>query len=392
MQQHKPLLLDKQADEWLPGSIEAKSSSSWLKRSVTFALIALGLAAAGFGARALYPLVKSASLTDLLPAQTRPEAQITDALETTSARAAVSALGRLEPQGDIIKLSAPNSLDGTTARIEQFFVKEGDRVTEGQALAVLDSYTRRLAALRQAEAEVKIAEAELANVKAGAKAGDLNAQEATITRLEAELDNAELEYERFEGLYQQGAISASIRDSKKLVVDTTRAQIEQARSALDSIAEVRPADVEVAEAKLNQSRTVVERARGELELTYVRAPFTGQILKVHVKPGEFIGNTGILDIGQTDQMYVTTEVYETDISQVKIGQKAKITNDSVLSDTLQGQVVEIGRQVGQPSIFDINPLGETDNKVVEVKIRLDAASSRKVSNLSNLQVQVVIQL
>ena len=43
-------------------------------------------------------------------------------------------------------------------------------------------------------------------------------------------------------------------------------------------------------------------------------------------------------------------------------------------------------------MFNSDPLADTDNKVIEVKIRLDPESSNRVASLSNLQVQVVIQL
>ncbi len=338
---------------------------------------------------------------------------------------AVSALGRIEPEGEIIQLSVSSAAEGS--RVEQLLIERGDKVQQGQVVAILDSHNPSLAALESAKADVQIAQANLERVQAGAKQGDIKAQKATINRLEAELrgqiatqkatiarleaelENAQVEDRRRQELYEEGAISSSERDAKRLRVDTVQRQLEEAqetlnrtiettkvqsreaKARLESIAEVRSEDVQVARAELAQAKAAVKQAEAALELTEVRSPIDGQVLKVQVRPGEVIGNSGIAEIGKTEQMYVVAEVYETDIQLVKIGQRATVTGAS-FSEVLQGKVAEIGLKVARQDVFNSDPLADTDNKVVEVKIRLDPESSRRVASLSNLQVQVVIQL
>ena len=338
---------------------------------------------------------------------------------------AVSALGQIEPEGEVIQLSVSSAAEGS--RVEQLLVKQGDTVRRGQIIAVLDNYSRRLAALENAKADVQIAQANLARVKAGARQGDINAQQATINRLEAELRgqiaaqeaaiarlnaelaNARIEYRRYEQLYQDGAISASDRDTRLLRVDTVKEQLAEAQETLNrtvettkvqrkeaqaklaSIAEVRPVDVQVAQAELTQRMAAVKQAQAALELTEVRSPMNGQVLTVNVRPGEVVGNRGIVALGQTDQMYVVAEVYETDIDKVRLGQTATVTG-AAFTEELTGKVAEVGLEVQQQDVFEADPLVDTDNRVVEVKIRLDPESSQRVRSLSNLQVQVVIKL
>lgn len=304
---------------------------------------------------------------------------------------AVSALGRLEPQSEIVTLSAPSSLDGTTTRIETLLTREGIWVQAGQTVAVLDSHGRRQAALAQAEAAVESARAELDKVKAGAVSGELEAQKATILRLEAELRNAQSEYQRFDSLFQSGAISASESDQKKLIMETAEAQLAEAQSALDGLAEVRPVDVAIAQAHLREALSAVNQATAELDMTYVKAPLSGQVLNILSQPGEIIGNNGILEIGETNQMIAVAEVYETDIGLIEIGQEAVITSGAT-DRKLTGVVSEIGLQVNRQETFNTDPTVNTDNRIVKVTIRLDAESSEQVRNLSNLQVQVVIQV
>jgi HlyD family secretion protein len=321
--------------------------------------------------------------------QPTPQQPAIRAVQKSISVVKVAALGRIEPEGEVIHLTFPNSLDGT--RVGQVLVREGDHVHTGQVIAVLNTTDRRQAAVEEAKANVQVARAQRAKVLAGAKSGDLQAQQASIARLQAELKNSRLEYDRAESLFAQGALSASARDSKLLALQSVEEQINQARGSLGSIAEVRPVDVQVAEAQIANAMAAVKTAEQELELTYIRAPRDAQILKVHARPGEVPTNKGIADLGDTRTMYVVAEVYETDVEKVHIGQSATITSEA-LSGQLSGKVSRIGMQVDRQQIFDINPRSDMDRKVIEVRVRLDPASSNRVTGLTNLQVQTLIHL
>jgi len=98
---------------------------------------------------------------------------------------AISARGYLEPKGEVIKISASAFMEGT--RVAKLLVKQGDNLKNGQIIAILDNHERLQAALTQAEAQRKISEARLAQVKAGAKQGDVAAQDARFQKTRAEL-------------------------------------------------------------------------------------------------------------------------------------------------------------------------------------------------------------
>ena len=74
-------------------------------------------------------------------------------------------------------------------RIDQLLVKEGDMVKTGQTIAILVRSDRQQAGLDQAQEQVRVAEANLAKVKAGAKNGEIQAQKATIARIRADRSN-----------------------------------------------------------------------------------------------------------------------------------------------------------------------------------------------------------
>ena len=299
----------------------------------------------------------------------------------------VAASGRLEPQGEVIHLSAPSSLE-LEKRVAQLLVKEGDRVRSGQVVAILDTFEQRLAALEQAQQQVEVAKAHLAQVKAGAKPGDIVAQKANVARIKSELGNAEIEYRRYQKLHQEGAISASQFDSKRLAFSTIQEQLNQAKATLDSIAEVRSVDMQAAKADVKSAIVAVKKAKADLELTYVRIPRNGQILKIYTQPGEVISNKGIATLGQTNQMYVVAEVYETDISKVRLGQRATITSNA-LTGQFKGTVAQIGWQIEKQDVLSADPVADVDARVVEVKIRLDPADSQQLAGLTNSKVEIV---
>jgi HlyD family secretion protein len=346
--------------------------------------------------------------------------------QSTPVKVAVTALGRLQPQDKITYLSAPNSVNGV--RVEKLLVKEGDNVKKGQVLAYLENYARSQAAIQQTFDKLLIARTKLAQVQAGAKTGDINAQKtaitrlnsqlkgdaaaqtATINRIRAEVENAQKESDRYQQLSKAGAVSASVADTKKLVLKTTQQQLKEAEATLkrtqdtlqdqlkegkfklNSIKEVRTVDVELAKTEVKSAETAIKQAKADHDLTYITSTIDGTILRIHTKNGEVIGTSGFAEIGNTSKMQVLAEVYQTDIQNVRVGQKAIITS-TTFPGKLQGTVREVGWQVDKQGIFSINPNSDADRRVIEVKISIDdSTDSQKISRLTNLQVDVAIQI
>jgi HlyD family secretion protein len=337
----------------------------------------------------------------------------------------VTALGRIEPEGEVIKLSAPVSGEGS--RVEKILIQEGDMVKVGQTIAILDNSDRLQAELTEAKAEVRIIQSKIAQIQAGVKQGEITAQKAIIDRLavesqgdidtqkatlekfQAELLNAESENKRYQELYTEGAISASQRDSKSLNVETAKKSLEAAQSqlkklelssqqrkkeasaTLDQISEVRKVDVEAAIAELNRAEVLVKKATINLQKAYVKSPQNGQVFEIHTHPGELITNNGIADIGKTSQMYVVAEVYESDITKILQGKQVRIVGD-IFPQELQGKVERIGLQVRKQNLTNTDPSSNIDNRIVKVHIRLNTASSQQAAKFTNMQVKVIISL
>jgi HlyD family secretion protein len=376
----------------MENKLETKSGGSGLKISRSLIIALIVLSSGVLGLTAYYAITKAG-----IGAQPAPVV-----MEAPAAPTAISSLGRLEPEGEMVKVAPPSALG--SSRIAKLLIKEGDTVQPDQVIAVLDSFDRSLAAVKQAESQVAVKQSVLEQVQAGSKTGDIEAQKAammsrkaTLVRWQNELEIANSDLKRYELLVKDGAASEFQRDSYMLKVKNITGQIEQAKEEisqaegqLNSVSEVRPTDVRVAEAQLQSAIADLDKAKADLLLAQVRAPIAGQVLKVQAKAGEAVSNTsGVIELGNTKQMYAVAEIYETDIAKIKVGQKATITSE-VIKGEISGKVERIGLRIAKNDILGTDPAAKTDVRVIEVRIKLD--NSAKVSSLTNLQVKVKIQI
>lgn len=355
----------------------------------------------------------------------RPQAQTSDpaATPTASTPAKISALGRIEPEGEITKVGGPSG-----ERIKQLLVKEGQFVRQGQPLAILESYDERLADEEVAESELQdavnrlvavkqfrqaqIAEAETRKSQADLpKRQELAEQNATIARLKAELAQADADAVRYQKLRNQGAISLKELEDRKLDQRKAQESLRVAQEQLKRINQELQTNVDNASAQLksaeaeklqSQAEIAIQTARSKLNLaktrvarTVIRAPRSGQVIKVITRSGEALEmamgtdstERGILELANTGQMFVVAEVYETDVGRVKRGQLAEITSPA-FTGKLQGTVERVGLKIDKNDVLSTDPAANTDTRVVEVRIRLK--DSRPVAGLTNLQVEVAI--
>lgn len=304
-------------------------------------------------------------------------------------RVQVHSLGRLEPAGTILQLSPKSGNEG--AVIERLLVREGDDVQAGATLAILDNQSRRQAALEEAQARLAAAEARLGQIKAGAKAGDIEAQQAAVNLAETQSKLAARDLNRAKELHAKQAISIELVDQRQWEFD--RLQLEQRRATgmLESLKEIRDVDVAVAEKEITGARAAVTRALADLDASVVTAPMSGRILKIHTHPGEKLNERGVLEMGDVLKMQAVAEVFEADVSLIRMGMPAEIRIDSS-GHQIEGTVIEIGNLVSRKVVLTNDPVSDTDARVVEVRIDLNSDQINSVARLANARVEVTILL
>ncbi len=345
---------------------EGLRSSQNLVRSPVLLAIITALAIGGISVYAVMKFQATANEKQKTPVAVQPVVKT------------VTALGRLEPKGEVIKLSAPSSNEGN--RVEQLLVKESDRVKAGQVVAIMDNRDRLQASLAEAQKQVQVAKSRLNQVKAGAKQGEIGARQASVNRLQVELEgniktqqatinrieaellgqqrslqatvarvaaerrNAEADVQRYETLYKAGAISSQEVDSRRLSAETsTQALIESQATQTRTVATLQQ---QINEAKANQDQTLaslqqqINEAKANLNQT------------VEVRPTDIANAQAEVDSAQATVDKIRAELAQAYVVAPKAGRILEINTRA-------------GETVGNEGIV---ALGQTDQMYAVVEV------------------------
>ncbi len=249
---------------------------------------------------------------------------------------AVAALGQLNPLGEVRKLAAPTSGKGGTPRLSKLLIREGDPIVKDQILAVFDNRPKLEANLKSAR--------------------------ASLNTLMSEIIIKEREINRYQILVDKGAVALIILDKMK-------------------------DDLLIAKTKILKLKSSIEAINVDLEQSQLKSPIDGIVLQVLVREGERPDSSGVINVGANKLMEALIEVYESDIDRVQMGQAVDlISENGGFNGSLRGQVSLISPQVRQRRVLSTDPTGDADSRVVEVRVKLDNSSAKKVSHLTGMKV------
>ncbi len=249
---------------------------------------------------------------------------------------AVAALGQLSPAGEIRQLAAPISQFGSSPRLSELFVQEGDYVKEGSVLAVFENRKKLIADLEQKNYLIET------NIL------EISLKEDQIKRYELAVEKSayslvQLSQRKDELLKLQKQKIINVGDKKNIEIDLFNSQL--------------------------------------------RSPIDGYILSVNTRVGERSKNEGILDIGSSQNMEALIEVYESDINRVFISQNVELSSENGgFKKTLKGEVIRISPQVKQRKVLSTDPTGDADARIIEVLVKLNAESIKLVKNYTGMKV------
>ena len=298
----------------------------------------------------------------------------------------VGCIGRVEPEDGVIVVAAAPAL-GRTPVIAKLLVKEGQMVAPGDIVAILESLPDLVAAVKQAEARLAVAQSRLAQLEAGARAGDVLALKSELARLETESKAARQELERKEALARNDFVPRVQVDAARLKSEDTERLLEAARHHLESLTEVRDSDLNLAKAELSVAQTDLDRARIEQNAGTIRSPATARVIQIVARAGEAVGPGGVVTLANTNRMSVIAEVYETEIARVHPGQKVVISSES-LSSPIEGVVRSISPQIENRSL-PVEPSAAADQRVYQTRISVN--HPELLAHRINSKVNVLIE-
>ncbi len=250
----------------------------------------------------------------------------------------VSALGYLEPSGDVRVLAAPiQGVDGSP-RLKTLKVEEGQVVRQSQLLATFDTIDRIHS--------------------------QQNTVAAKIASIKTQLAVLESETNRYRVLSREGVVAEADLESRELRLLQLKADLKQAM------------------AELSQLHT-------EEKYSNLYAPMSGTVLKINARVGERPGSQGVMEIGANQHMEAIAQVNEDDIGFIHLGQKVAITSENgSFAQKLVGTVVRIAQKVSERKRLTVNPAADSDieARTIDVRIAIAPTDIAVVRNLTGVKI------
>jgi HlyD family secretion protein len=246
-------------------------------------------------------------------------------------------------------------------RLIDALVDEGDVIKRGSVLAHLDKEPYDYA-VRTAEANVAALRATLDKLKAGPRPTEIAQASATYNESLADLENANLAYDRARQLRPQGTISQASLDQATATRAMAAARADSANQALALLKEgSRAEDIAAAAAQLKAAEATLLTARTSFGDTELRAPNDGIILSRIKEPGAIVSSAdAVYVLSLTEPVWVRSYVAETELGRIHPGMKVKVTSDTKPDQAYDG------------TIGFISPVAEFTPKSVETpELRTD---------------------
>jgi HlyD family secretion protein len=249
--------------------------------------------------------------------------------------------------------------------------EEGGEVRAGQVVASIDRTDYELALMQAKEAR-NSARARLDDLKAGSRADEEASLAAALDVAERSMRKAAADFERFERLYAEGAISAKQLDDYRLAKDSGIGVYKQAgaayRLALDGSREDL---VRAQEHTAAQLQYAVQAAESDLAHTELKSPIDGRVLSKNYETGEFVQpGAPVATVGDLSDCWVKIYVPSTYLGRIKLGQEAMVRIDSHPGRVFVGKI----RQIADKAEFTPRQTitkSERANLVFAVKVGLD---------------------
>jgi HlyD family secretion protein len=251
------------------------------------------------------------------------------------AKDVISASGTIEA----VEVNVASKVSGQLLELD---VEEGTRVKPGDKLASVDHATLDIQ-LRQAEAGVRLAEAQLALLVKGARSEDIRQAEAALKQAEAALTVAEDDARRMRALAKTGSVTTKQAEDAEARLTVATAQRNAAAEAVAKVRTLaRPEEIQAAEARLAQAQASADLLRKTIADCTITAPAGGIVTHKAVEPGELVvqGAT-LVTLAELDSVYVMIYVTEKELGRVRLGGPAEVKIDSFRDKVFEGTITYI---------------------------------------------------
>jgi len=273
---------------------------------------------------------------------------MTARVSRSAIRSVVSTNGKVEPVQNF-EAHAPV---GTT--VKQVYVKEGDRVKQGQLLVELDAASARSQAA-QALAQVRTSEADMNALERGGTQEEVLTLQAQLVKARGEYQASQRNLDALKRLQQSGAASPGEVQTAQNQLDAAAAELK----LLETKQKDRYSRPEVTrvEAQRSEAQSAYSAAQDVLNQLVIRAPFAGIVYSLPVKQHSWV-NPGDLVLQEADLSKVLVRAYvdEPDVARLAPREKIEVTWDAMPGRIWTGTVTAVPASV---KLHGTRNVGET---------------------------------
>lgn len=258
------------------------------------------------------------------------------------------------------------------ARVDAVPVADNQFVHSGDILVQLDQRDLQVA-VRQSEARLLSAQANVAKAKAQRLAAESAAAQASaqLTSSRAIAENSNLELNRAKRLRQSGAVAQEALDTatKNAVTDGAKVTAaEKQLSAVEAGIGFTAASISAAQAAVSEAESDLEKAQLDLSYATIQATQDGRVTVKSVEPGNYVQPGQVLMALVSNQVWVEANYKETELAKIHPGQEVLVEVDAYPGLVLHGHVDSI--QAGSGARFSLLPPENATGNYVKVVQRI----------------------
>ena len=228
------------------------------------------------------------------------------------------------------------------AQIVTLYIDDGTPVDSGSLIAVQDHSSLEIQ-LREAQAAVDQARAQLSLTQQGARIEDIQTAEQGVTQAETNRKLAANELERTQNLVKGGAATKQQLDQEEAKFRVAQSQLDQAEAGLTKSRHLaRPEEISSATSHVDQLAAVRDAIQKQIDDSYITSPLKGTVTHKVAEQGELVaqGST-VATVTDLSRVYLMIYVTEEELPRIKVGQKADVTVDGLPNKTFAGTVTYI---------------------------------------------------
>lgn len=282
--------------------------------------------------------------------------------------------------------------------IKEIRFKEYQKVKKGDTLVIIDDADMRLNVAR--------AKADYANAVAGRSVADRSVvsasanvavSEASIAEAKVQMEMAATDLARYEKLLEKDAVTRQQYDGAMTDYKSKMARYDmlvRQRGATSTVVDVSRQRISQSKAGIDLAKAMLETAELNLSYTVILAPCDGYTSRKEIQVGQLVqpGQT-LLDVVDSDDVWVTANFKETQLPHIKPGSRVEIEVDAIPGEKFEGTVTAISTATG--ASLSLMPQDNSAGNFVKVRqrvpVRIDFSSSCRPENLAKLRAGMNVE-